>query len=86
MVLKELIFNSFYTRGGVTNEDDVQLPWTTEGAGITNSIEDQKQRPMRSPDEEKRPWRLYKTLNIDLSHLYTHLHPAFCSYLRNNLR
>ena len=41
VVMKELIFNSFCTRGGVTNEDDVQLPWITEAAGITNSIEDQ---------------------------------------------
>ena len=26
---------------------------------------------MKSPDEDKRPWSLYKTLNIDLSCLHT---------------
>ena len=48
------------TRGVVTSEENVRHPLQTRGgvtkaAGVTNSIEDQKWRPMKSPDEDKRP-------------------------------
>ena len=64
LVLKELIL----TVSRPEEESLVKMisnsPWMTEAAGITNSIVDQRQRAMKSADEDIRPWSLYKTLNI----------------------